>query len=78
MMMVFILMGGLYTPIESMPDWARWIAMLNPPTYFIRGIRSIYLMGSSLWDLRVDIIITLGFALFFNLLAVLNYRKTSS
>ena len=52
MMMVFILMGGLYTPVESMPDWAQWIARLNPPTYFIRGIRSIYLMGSSLWDLR--------------------------
>jgi ABC-2 type transport system permease protein len=78
MMMVFILMGGLYTPVESMPDWAQWIARLNPPTYFIRGIRSIYLMGSSLWDLRQDIMITLAFAVFFNVLAVLNYRKISS
>jgi ABC-2 type transport system permease protein len=77
-MMVFILMGGLYTPVESMPDWAQWIARLNPPTYFIRGIRSIYLMGSSLWDLRQDIMITLAFAVFFNALAVLNYRKISS
>lgn len=78
MMMVFILMGGLFTPIESMPEWAKWVARLNPPTYFIRAIRSIYLMGSSLWDLRMDLIITLGFAFFFNILAILNYRKTVS
>ncbi|MCB0666840.1 MAG: ABC transporter permease [Saprospiraceae bacterium] len=76
MMMVFILMGGLFTPIESMPEWAKWVARLNPPSYFIRGIRSIYLMGSSLWDLRMDLLITFGFALFFNSLAILNYRKT--
>lgn len=78
MMMVFILMGGLFTPIESMPEWAKWVARLNPPTYFIRAIRSIYLMGSSRWDLRMDLIITLGFAFFFNILAILNYRKTVS
>jgi ABC-2 type transport system permease protein len=75
-MMTFILMGGLYTPVESMPEWAQWIAHFNPPTYFIRGIRSIYLMGSSLWDLRWDLLITLGFAAFFNGLAIWNYRKT--
>lgn len=75
-MMVFILMGGLYTPVESMPEWAQWIARLNPPTYFIKAIRSIYLMGSSLWDLRWDLIVTLGFGVFFNALAILNYRKT--
>jgi ABC-2 type transport system permease protein len=77
-LMIFILMGGLYTPVESMPDWAKWIAYCNPPMYFIRGIRSIYLTGSTLWDLRVDIIITLGFAVLFNALAVLNYRKAVS
>lgn len=77
MMMIFILMGGLLTPIESMPRWAQWIAYFNPPTYFIKGIRSIYLMGSSLWDLRVDILITVGFAVFFNLLAIVTYRKTA-
>ncbi len=75
-MMMFILMSGLYTPVESMPHWAQWIAHLNPPTYFIKAVRSIYLMGSSLWDLREDILITLGFAVLFNTLAILNYRKT--
>ncbi|HLF64130.1 MAG TPA: ABC transporter permease [Saprospiraceae bacterium] len=76
-MMIFILMGGLYTPVESMPDWAQWISRCNPPMYFIRGIRAIYLMGSSLWDLRWDVFITFGFAVFFNGLAVWNYRKAA-
>lgn len=75
-LMTFILMSGLFTPVESMPEWAQWISRCNPPTYFIRAIRSIYLMGSSLWDLRWDLLTTLGFAVFFNTLAVLNYRKT--
>lgn len=77
-MMIFILMGGLYTSIDSMPEWAKWIAYVNPPTYFIRGIRSIYLTGSNLWDLRLDLLITVGFALFFNTLAIWNYRKAVS
>ncbi len=75
-LMTFILMSGLYTPTESMPEWAQWVSRFNPPTYFIRAMRSIYLMGSSLWDLRWDILITCGFAVFFNALAVFNYRKT--
>jgi ABC-2 type transport system permease protein len=75
--MTFILMSGLFTPVESMPEWAQWIAHLNPPTYFVKAIRSVYLTGSSLWDLRWDLLATFGFALFFNVLAVLSYRKTA-
>lgn len=74
-MMVFILMGGLYTPIESMPDWAQWIAAFNPPAYFIKIIRAVFLKGSDFVDLLPDFYKLIGFALVFNLLAVLNYRK---
>lgn len=77
-MMVFILMSGLYTPVESMPDWAQWVAKLNPPTYFIRDIRAIYLKGSTLVDLSGDLVIYSAFALFFNGLAIWNYRKRAA
>ena len=33
-MMIFILLGGLYTPIESMPEWAQWLTKINPPALF--------------------------------------------
>ncbi len=74
-MMIFILMGGLFTPVESMPEWAQVISSINPPTYFIRAIRAIYIKGSGLYDLRYDLLIIALIALVFNLLAVWNYRK---
>ena len=73
--MIFNLMSGLYTPIESMPGWAQWIARFNPVTYFIQVMRMVVLKGSSLGDIRVHIFIIIGFALFFNTWAILNYRK---
>lgn len=75
-LIVFILLGGLFTPIESMPSWAQMIAAFNPMTYFIDTIRLIYLKGSGIMDLQKQILRMLGFTLVFNILAVLTYRKT--
>lgn len=74
-MMIFILMSGLFTPVESMPAWARAVASVNPPTYFIQGIRAVYLKGSTLADLGGSIAVIVGLAVVFNALAVWNYRK---
>ena len=77
-MMVFILLGGLYTPIESMPDWAQWITRLNPPAYFIKVIRAVFIKGSRFADLLPEFLAMIGFAIGFNLLAIFNYRKRSA
>ena len=77
-MMVFILLGGLYTPIESMPDWAQWLTRINPPAYFIKVIRAVYIKGSSFTDLLPDFAAMIGFAVVFNALAIFNYRKRSA
>ncbi|MCB0697078.1 MAG: ABC transporter permease [Chitinophagaceae bacterium] len=76
-MMIFILMGGLFTSVDSMPQWAQWIARINPVTYFIEVLRMIVLKGSGLKDIRMHLIIVAGMALFFNGWAILNYKKTS-
>jgi len=76
-MMVFILLGGLYTSIESMPGWARMITRFNPISYFIEVMRMVVLKGSSLSDIRGHLAIVAGFAVFFNGWAVLSYRKRS-
>lgn len=75
--MIFLLMSGLFTPIDGMPEWAKWIARLNPVSYFIEVIRMVVLKGSGLRDIQPQIIVTIGFGIFFNTWAVLNYRKTS-
>src|SRR3954452_1634714 len=77
MMMVFILLGGLYTPIESMPVWAQWITKFNPVSYFIDVMRLVILKGSSLLDISTQLGIILLFAIVLNSWAVLNYSKRS-
>lgn len=77
-MMVFILMSGLYTPIESMPIWAQWIAAFNPPAYFIKVIRAVFIKSSTFGNLLPDFYKMIGFAIFFNILAVFNYKKRSA
>jgi ABC-2 type transport system permease protein len=75
LIMCFILLSGLFTPVDSMPPWAQVVARLNPPTYFIQEIRAIYLKGSTLADLWQSLLIIFGLAVFFNTLAIWNYRK---
>jgi len=51
-MMIFILMGGLFTAIENMPVWAQYLDKLNPVAYFIKIIRMVLLKGSSFTDFK--------------------------
>jgi ABC-2 type transport system permease protein len=75
-MIVFILLGGLFTPIDSMPIWAQYFAHLNPVKYVIEAIRLVMLKGSDFEDIIPQTISILLFAIILNFLAVLNYRKT--
>ena len=76
-MMIFLLMGGLFTSVDSMPEWAKVIAYLNPVTYFIEVMRMVVLKGSTFPDILPHFLKMIGFAVFFNSWAVWNYRKTS-
>lgn len=75
--MIFILMSGLFTPVESMPAWAQVISKLNPVTYFIEVMRMVVLKGSGFRHILPHLWAVILFAIFFNTWAVLNYRKTS-
>lgn len=77
MMMVFILLGGLYTSIDSMPKWAQAITKVNPVSYFIDVMRMVVLKGSNLADIKGHLVTVLGFAVVFNGWAVVSYRKRS-
>lgn len=76
-MMLFMLMSGLFTPIDSMPNWALWIANLNPVTYFIEVMRMVVLKGSGFADIKQYFVVMAAFAVFFNGWAILNYKKTN-
>lgn len=75
-MMIFILLGGLFTSIDSMPLWAKVIARINPVTYIIEVFRMVILKGSGLKDIMPHIGVIALTALILNSWAVKNYRKT--
>ena len=75
--MIFILMSGLFTPVESMPFWAQIVSKLNPVTYFIEVMRMVVLKGSGVRHILPHISAVALFAIVFNSWAMLNYRKTT-
>ena len=77
LMMLFILLGGLYTSIDSMPEWAQWFTKINPVAYFIDVMRMVVLKGSTLYEIRHHIFAILGLGVVLNSLAIWNYRKRS-
>src|SRR5690606_15910648 len=61
-MMIFMLMSGLFTPLDGMPTWAYLIAKFNPVTYFIEVVRMVLLKGSGFADLKGHFLVMTGFA----------------
>ena len=76
-MMIFMLMSGFFTNIDSMPDWARQVSMLTPVTHFIAVVRLLVLSGSEFSDVRNEMFYLVIFAVILNGAAILNYRKTN-
>lgn len=77
LMMVFILMGGIFTPVESMPKWAQIVDHVNPIYYFMRVMRMVVLKGSGFADLLQEFVAFLLIGASFLGLAIWRYRKTS-
>jgi ABC-2 type transport system permease protein len=51
MILIYLLMSGLFTPVRSMPEWAQWIAEVNPVKHIIVILRAVMLKGAGLTDI---------------------------
>lgn len=76
-LMIFVLMGGIFTPVESMPDWAQTLDRLNPIYYFMRVMRMVILKGSGFFDLIEELVSMLILGTVFLSAAIWRYRKTT-
>jgi ABC-2 type transport system permease protein len=76
-LMIFILMSGLYTSIDSMPRWAQIVTWFNPAKYFIEVMRMVVIKGSGFKDILPNLMIISIFAIVLNGWAILSYRKRS-
>jgi len=74
---IFILMSGLFTPIESMPKWAQVITTFNPIRYFVEVVRMVMLKGAGFTDILPQLWKNLAYAILVNGLAVFSYKKVN-
>jgi ABC-2 type transport system permease protein len=75
--MILLLMSGLFTPVSSMPEWARKITVFNPLKYFMEVMRLVYLKGSAFNEMIPQFFTLCGFAVTFNIWAIVSYKKSN-
>lgn len=75
-MMVFMLVSGIFTPIASMPDWARLLTYANPLRYFNDAMRCVFLKGSTFADVWYDAAGLSAIGILMLAWAISGYRKT--
>jgi ABC-2 type transport system permease protein len=76
--MVYLLMSGLFTPIQSMPEWGQWIAQVSPVKHFIVIMRAVLVKGAGLAEVRVPMLVLIGYAVVVLSLAVKQYSKQTT
>lgn len=74
-LVVFLLMSGLLTPIQSMPEWAQKITLVNPLRYFIEAMRGIYIKGAAITDLLTQLTVLILYSTCTWTWAIISYRK---
>lgn len=75
-MVLFLILSGLFTPVDSMPDWAQQLNIINPIKYFIEFIRMVLLKGSGFAETAHLFRTMLIFIAVLFPLAMWRYRKT--
>jgi len=73
--LVYLLMSGLFTPIRSMPTWAQWIAQANPTMHYMEIMRGIMLRGAGLPEIAHHLAILAVCAAAVFTLSVRQYAK---
>ena len=76
-LMIFVIMGGIFPSVNTMPAWALEVNRLNPVYYFIRIMRMVTLKGVLFHELLSEFLslVTLGTVML--VLAVWRYKKVS-
>jgi ABC-type multidrug transport system permease subunit len=76
--LIFLLMSGLFTPVDSMPDWAQQVAEVNPVKHFVFIMRSVLVRGAGLETVGAPIAGLAVAGVGVLALAVLRYRKSTA
>jgi ABC-2 type transport system permease protein len=77
-LMVYLLMSGLFTPIDSMPRWVQILSLLNPVRHFVAISRAVLVKGAGLRAVAQPLLTLVGFAVVTLTLAVRQYSKRAA
>jgi ABC-2 type transport system permease protein len=77
-LVVYLLMSGLFTPVDSMPRWAQWLAELNPVKHFVGVMRAVLVKGAGAAEVARPIAMLAVYAVAVVAMAVRRYRKTTA
>lgn len=75
--LIFNFISGIFTPIDSMPEWAKGLAYISPISHFAQVMRMVVLKGSTFHDILPHLAAVFGLGVILNTWAVINYRKTT-
>lgn len=73
--MIYLLMSGLLTPIDSMPHWVQLVSEVNPVRHFVSISRAILMKGAGLSEIARPMLILSVYAVVVLTVAIRLYRK---
>jgi len=74
--LILFMTSGAFYPVIGMPDWLRWITVINPEYYAVHALRSIILRGQGIEVIGMDLIALSIFSIAAILLGIFTYRRT--
>jgi ABC-2 type transport system permease protein len=75
---IYLLMSGLFTPIDSMADWVQVVSLVNPVRHFVTIARALLVRGASLRDILTPFAILAVSAVALLALAIRQYSKRTA
>ena len=75
---IYLLMSGLFTPVDSMAPWVQKVSMINPVRHFVTISRAILMKGAGPAEIAQPFFILLGTAVAVLFIAVRQYRKRAA
>jgi len=72
---IYLLMSGLFTPVDSMAPWVQTVTMINPVRHFVAISRAILMKGAGLAEIAQPFLILVASAAVVLTVAVRQHRK---
>jgi len=72
---MMLLLSGLFTPTRSMPSWAYSTTYVNPMSYFVDAVRTVFIRGGGLSSIWHQLLALSGIGILTAIWAVLSYKK---